>query len=278
MIQEIAPHKFDNAFKAEKPDDNSYIWIFHENQVMLKDIEGKLEPVAYKKMKAIDAYVDEKLTYLFKIDDTKFFLLTDVNILNKSDWVMRDFSIFREMEDDCIAFAGVTAKHLYEWYASNKYCGSCGEKTSKDTVERALCCSKCNTKIYPRISPVVMVAITKGDKLLLTRYAKGKYKKYALVAGYVEVGETLEEAVKREVMEEVGLKVKNLRYYKNQPWSFSNSLLVGFFAELDGSDKITLDLNELSEATWVSREEIPINKTKISLSNTMIEAFKKGEI
>ena len=121
-----------------------------------------------------------------------------------------------------------------------------------------------------------MVGITNGDKLLLTKYSKGIYKRYGLVAGFVEIGETLEQTIQREVMEEVGLKVKNIRYYKNQPWAFSSSLLVGFFADLDGADIVTLDQNELSEAVWLSRTEIPDNPIKISLANEMIEIFKHG--
>ena len=95
-------------------------------------------------------------------------------------------------------------------------------------------------------------------------------------AGFVEIGETLEQTIEREVMEEVGLKVKNIRYYKSQPWAFSSSLIAGFFAELDGSDQVTLDENELAEAVWVKREDIPENPIKISLANEMMEVFQNG--
>ena len=109
-------------------------------------------------------------------------------------------------------------------------------------------------------------------------YIKGVYKKYALVAGFNEIGETLEDTVRREVMEEVGLKVKNIRYYKNQPWGLSSSLLVGFFAELDGQATVTLDTNELSEATWFKREDIREHNLSISLTQEMIEVFRRGKI
>ena len=109
----------------------------------------------------------------------------------------------------------------------------------------------------------------------MSKYAGREYKKYALIAGYAEIGETIEETVKREVMEEVGLKVKNIRFYKSQPWSFTDTLLLGFFADLDGEDKITLDKEELALAEWFEREDIPITERNISLTNEMILYFKE---
>ena len=98
-----------------------------------------------------------------------------------------------------------------------------------------------------------------------------------MIAGFSEAGETLEETARREVMEEVGLKIRNLHYYASQPWSFSDTLLAGFYAELDGSDEIQLEREELSEGVWLSRDEIPVQDTSISLTGTMIERFRNGE-
>ena len=114
---------------------------------------------------------------------------------------------------------------------------------------------------------------------MLTKYNKkhSKYARYALIAGYTEIGETFEDTVRREVYEEVGLKVKNITYYKNQPWSFTDTLLMGFFAEVDGSSEIIRDEEELSEALWFEREEIPVNNSSISLTNEMIEVFRQGK-
>ena len=139
-------------------------------------------------------------------------------------------------------------------------------------------CPSCGNTVYPKIAPAVIVAVTDGDKLLLTKYAGREYTRYALVAGYTEFGETLEETVRREVMGEVGLKVKNIRYYKNQPWAFSDSMLVGFFAELDGSPQIRLDETELSTAVWMKREDIPGDYTNVSLTHEMILLFKHGQL
>ena len=127
--------------------------------------------------------------------------------------------------------------------------------------------------IYPKICPAVIVGIINKDKILVTKYAGKEKGKYALVAGFVEIGETLEETVRREVMEEVGVRVKNITYYKNQPWSFTDTLLVGFYCELDGSDEIKMDESELCVAEWKSREELDVKLNDLSLTNEMIVNF-----
>ena len=131
---------------------------------------------------------------------------------------------------------------------------------------------------YPKISPAVIIGVLDGSRILMSKYAGRSYKKYALLAGFVEIGETVEETVKREVMEEVGLKVKNVRYYKSQPWSFSDTVLMGFYCDLDGEDKITLDEEELALAEWFERDVIPVEPSRDSLTNEMIMKFKNGEI
>lgn len=123
-------------------------------------------------------------------------------------------------------------------------------------------CPECRITEYPKISPAVIVGVTHGNKLLMSKYANRDFNKYALIAGFTEIGETIEETVRREVMEEVGLKVKNIRYYKSQPWSFTDTLLFGFFAELDGDETITLDREELA---WQSGL-----KGRVSLSGRLI--------
>ena len=132
--------------------------------------------------------------------------------------------------------------------------------------------------VSPKICPGVIVAVTNGNKILLTKYAPtpGRTASYALIAGFTEIGETLEETVQREVMEEVGLKVKNIRYYKSQPWSFSSTLLCGFFCDVDGDTDITLDTEELSVGEWFEREDIPLEDDGISLTREMIGVYKTG--
>ena len=131
--------------------------------------------------------------------------------------------------------------------------------------------------IFPKISPAVIVAVTNGDKLLLSTYAGRAYTRYALLAGYTEIGETIEQTVHREVMEEVGLKVKNLRYYKSQPWGVDGNVLMGFYCDVDGDSTIHIDENELSMADWYDRDALPAKDDGISLTREMIRIFEEGK-
>ena len=188
-------------------------------------------------------------------------------------FVWKPVSVFRSAVPKDAAFAGITGYQLWQWYDQRKFCPRCGQKMRKDDVERMMRCPVCGEMEYPKISPAVIVAVYKGNQLLLTRYAGRAYKKYALIAGFTEIGETVEETVQREVMEEVGLHVKNLHYYKSQPWSFTSTLLMGFFAEADGEETIRLDQTELAEAVWCDVAQIP-EDDGVSLTREMMQVFK----
>ena len=138
-------------------------------------------------------------------------------------------------------------------------------------------CPGCGNMIFPRINPAVIVGVMNGDKLLLTKYRQG-YGHNALVAGFTEIGETLEETVAREVMEETGVKVKNIRYYKSQPWGMAQDILVGYYCDVDGDSTIRMDEGELKYAEWVQREEIELQPNNLSLTNEMMRMFKEGKI
>ena len=183
----------------------------------------------------------------------------------------------RQLQSKEICFAAMTAWHLYNWYRVNRYCGNCGGKTVHDGKERMMRCPECGNMIFPRISPAVIVAVTNGDRLLLSKYAGRAYTRYALIAGFTEIGETLEQTVTREVMEEVGLKVRNIRYYKSQPWGVDGNVLMGFYCDLDGSDSIHIDETELSMAEWFPRDDLPAHDDGISLTREMIRIFEEGK-
>ena len=146
-----------------------------------------------------------------------------------------------------------------------------------DTKERMMYCPSCGRQEYPVLMPAVIVGITNGDKIICSKYEGRSFKQYALIAGFAEIGETIEETVHREVMEEVGLKVKNLHYYKSQPWSFSGTLLFGFFCDVDGDDTLTVDHEELSVAQWFDRDKIICQDTGSSLTNEMMMVFAAGK-
>ena len=129
--------------------------------------------------------------------------------------------------------------------------------------------------VFPVIAPAVIVGVTDGDRLLMTKYAGRAYKGWALIAGFCEIGETAEETVKREVMEEVGLKATNIRYYKSQPWGIESDLLLGYYCDVTGQREIRLDENELAAARWIRRDEIGDEDRNVSLTAEMIMHFKE---
>jgi NAD+ diphosphatase len=138
--------------------------------------------------------------------------------------------------------------------------------------ERAKQCTACSSRVYPRISPAVIVAITREDKLLLARASRFKTGMHSVIAGFVEPGETLEECVRREVSEEVGLEIKNIRYFSSQPWPFPDSLMIAFTAEYS-SGEITVDNSEIVEANWYKADELPEIPGKASVARKLIDWF-----
>ena len=275
MIQEI-PYKYDPAYKDKKPELTDYLLHYEYNKVMLlKEKEGYVIPTFQDLLSEEDCR--EKAYYLFSIGERGYYLVDDLKVPEFGSYRLEGMQIFRELEPGYQAFAGITGSQIYRWRESRRFCGCCGAKMRAGTTERSMVCTDCGHTEYPKICPAVIVAIRNGDKLLMSRYARGTYRRYALIAGYVEVGETFEECVRREVMEEVGLKVKNIRYYKSQPWSFSGTLLFGFFCDVDGDDTLTVDHEELSMAQWVERDKIPDQGNNISLTKEMMMLFRDGK-
>lgn len=277
MFQDIAPHVFHNEFDRRPPVPSDYLVVLDGRKILLSE-DGKLPSVGDFGKICPQAVSDA--FYLFSIDEAGFFF-THTPFPEKEGvpYRYRNIMVLRDMENSYLAFGAAVASQLGEWYTLHRYCGSCGVPTVHSDEERAIRCPKCGHLYYPRISPVVIIAIVDDDRLLLTRYNRSGYRRHALVAGFVEVGETLEEAVRRETMEEVGLKVKNIRYCESQPWPFSSSLIAGFFADVDGDPSVHLNTDgkdELSEGIWVKREDLEIEDNSVSLTWDMIRKFRDG--
>lgn len=164
------------------------------------------------------------------------------------------------------------AAKIYNWLHTHRFCGVCATPMKKRKNELALSCPNCGNTSYPHIAPAVIVSIEHGDKILMVKNRRNPASFYGLVAGFVEAGETIEEAVHREVMEEVNLKICNLRYVMSQPWPFPNSLMLAFTADyLSGELRIQED--ELAEAQWFSFDEIPATPPRISVASRLVEQF-----
>lgn len=306
MIQDNLNGKFENTFYPEKrANANSYIIYFH-NGKLLCHTEGNLSLLEaaipgvkteediiwdFPTLGFLHDIVDFEtisLTYAFSYQKKEYFMITkDLSAKNplfsSENFVSDCLSYvealkFRSLMPLDISFLVITAWQLFSWYRDNRFCGRCGEKTKKSPFERMVKCPSCGNMIYPKICPGIIVGVMSKGRILLTKYAKKGYNRYALVAGFTEIGETLEESAMRETLEEVGLKLKNVRFYKSQPWSASSSLLAGFFAEVDGDDSVTLDQNELKEATWFYPHEIIQMHEGVSLTEEMINYFANGHI
>lgn len=277
MIHEIQPHIYHNHYDREKqPAPGSFIAFVRQKKLWCKTELGTLRFPTYGELEDRTG----QFTFLFSVDQDDYFLARNDDGTAKTPpvwegWDEVPLFMFRSLKPKERAYAALEACALGDWYAANRYCGRCGGLMAHSDTERALCCPTCRNLVYPKICPVVIVAVRNGDKLLLTKY-KGRTDVpfYALVAGFAEIGETIEETVAREVMEETGVKVKNLRFYKSQPWALSDSLLMGFFCDLDGEDTIAVDEAELSVAEWVNRADIPNRDDGFALTAEMIEYFR----
>lgn len=313
MFQEIAPHTYTNDFAWLEPEPGDRVLVYAGTRVLVRlgaaddgtcagdkvayeidyprvaDLfpegipEVSLEKGEPSSILGLQLPEGKQAIYLFSIDDDAFFFL-DVSqeriaeLLEEGCWSFFETDKLKNCTPMGLAFAGIVGLEYRSWYETRRFCGSCGARTVHDLVERAIRCPECGTSDYPKLYPAVIVAVVnpRNGKVLVSRYAGRDYTRYALIAGFAELGETIEQTVHREVMEEVGLRVKNLRYYKSQPWPFSSSLLMGFFCELDGSDEITLDTAELEYATWLEPEELPDDDVGYSLTRDMMRVLREG--
>jgi NAD+ diphosphatase len=164
------------------------------------------------------------------------------------------------------------AVHIIDWDRTTRYCGYCGMGMIRSRGMIAKECPCCELLIFPRISPAVIVLVERDNRVLLARVKRFTSELYSVLAGFVEPGETLEEAVQREIEEEVGIRVKNIRYFGSQPWPFPDSLMIGFTAEYE-SGEIKVDEAEIVNAGWFDPERLPIIPGKISIARKLIDWF-----
>jgi NAD+ diphosphatase len=179
--------------------------------------------------------------------------------------------LFGSLDEDLFRMASL-ALQVSNWDRVSGYCGNCGDKLFLAETERAKECRACGRVVYPRISPAVIMSVVRDGEILLARSTRFKKSFYSVLAGYVEVGENLEECVRREVYEEVGLRVKNIRYFGSQSWPFSNSLMIAFTCEYE-SGTIRIDQDEICEAGWFAPDGLPDLPGRGSISRQLVDFF-----
>jgi len=222
----------------------------------------------------------DQLRFLFRIDDTPVWLY-DAELSEQDGYRYEHLLTIRGTEPAWLSFAAAVGAHLAYWYDTSRFCGKCGSPNIHSKTSRAMVCPKCGNMAFPRINPIVIVAVTDGDRMLVARYNRKHYNtrnnQYVLLAGYTEIGESYEDTVRREVREETGLEIRNLRYVGSQPWPFSQTAIAGFYAEADSSLPLKMQREELSELLWVRREDLPPRKNLTSMTDNLIEWFRAGK-
>ena len=274
MFHENGPDRPDIAWKKAEPAEGDLLLYIRGGRVCLRD-DG--DTVALPRV-GEDGAAPGETVYLFSVSGRVLFLAAGGTApRGLTEIAPRELRYRKPMH---IAFAATLGWRLAEWYAASAYCGRCGAKNEPSGTERAMVCPACGNTVYPAIAPSVIVLIRNGEKALLTRYqaAHSAYRRYALVAGYTESGETPEETVHREVAEEVGLRVRNVTYYKSQPWPLSGALLLGFVCDVDGDDAVRVDPDELECAEWIDRSDMPDRSEDVSLTSEMMEQFRLGRL
>lgn len=277
MIQDILPQKLYNTFVRKEPSPDSRILSFRGGQAYYRERDGELMFLTFRR---VNEYYEEKgqelqeAVFLFSVDTQDYFLMDLGDILIERYTYHKMFET-RRLFPKVNVLAAATGWHLYVWYRDNQYCGRCARKLVHDDKLRMMKCPDCGNMVFPKIAPAVIVGVIDGVRILMTKYADREYKKYALIAGFTEIGETAEQTVEREVMEEVGLSVKNIRYYKSQPWGYDSNLLLGYFCDLAQEKEIHLDQTELSLAEWVDYRNIPDDPEGLSLTREMMITFRE---
>ena len=181
------------------------------------------------------------------------------------------YQILGRVDEQLFALAGRAAQ-LLDWERDHQFCGRCSRQMEPDSRERAMRCEPCGTINYPRIAPCVIVLITRGEELLLARNSNFPGPMYSTLAGFIEAGETVEATLVREVREEVGLEVANIRYFQSQSWPFPNQLMLGFFADYAGGD-IVCDPREIADAQWFHYRQLPMIPPASSVAGQLIRHY-----
>ncbi len=271
MIHEIEPYHFDNTYHNVQPEREDFILSVRKGEILMK---GDLQEVSFPLYADLSAQDQSGrvFRYVFAIDGARFFLCSDLEL---PGYTYRDRKTLRRGAGPRhLIYAALMGLQLARWYDEHRFCGRCRQEMVPDEKERMMRCPACGLREYPRINPCVIVGVIHDGKILVAHYRNGFTDHFALIAGFAEVGETIEETAAREVYEETHLHIKNLRFYKSQPWPYSSSLLFGFFAELADPDQIVIQEDELAMARWAAPEEIVEKLDNFSLTNEMLCKFR----
>ncbi|MCB1745163.1 MAG: NAD(+) diphosphatase [Gammaproteobacteria bacterium] len=250
-----------------------HYYCFLGQQVVVGPAEGPWQPLTAAELAGIDGELQSE-HYLGRLDgcDCLAVQFDAGSTLPDSYGLVGLRQLLGRVDEEHFYLAG-RALQILDWDRGTRYCGGCGSPTRVREDDRSKFCDECRIPVYPRLSPSIIVLVTRGEQMLLARNAAwGPSGFYSTLAGFIEPGESVEEAVHREVFEEVGVKVRNLRYLGSQSWPFPNSLMLGFHAEYAGGEFQYHD-NEIADAQWFHIDDLPKVPTRYAISRWLIEDY-----
>lgn len=249
---------------------NKY-FIFYKQEIIVKNDRNGIEipnTTLLKNQLKNHQYIDLRI-----IDDIHCYAnITDTKFEVPENYIYISIrSLFNSTDEKLFWLTG-KVYHLANWKLSSRYCGKCGSKTRESDGERSQICTNCYNIIYPRLSPAIIISVTKGNKILLGSNSKFPGDFYSVLAGFADIGESLEQCAQREVFEETGIKIKNIEYFGSQPWPFPDSIMIGYTADYE-SGNIQIDNDELTDAQWFSADDLPNIPSPLSIAGRLIQNF-----
>jgi NAD+ diphosphatase len=265
-----------NRYKPSvKPDDNNNCpvhWFIFNSDKLLIDLKTELKIPFTNKLDDMNIKPVRKQYMGTLMEHACFSVEVDPETDAPEEMAFMDLhSLYDILDEDIFLLAG-RAIQIVNWDKNHQFCGKCSTPTQTMDNEMAKICPECGFINHTRLSPAVITAIINEDKILMAKHSYGLKNRYSLIAGFLEAGETLEEGVEREIMEEVGLKVKDIKYFGSQPWPFPNSLMIGFTANYDEGE-INVDGKEILDAKWFEVDEVQRPHSKMSIASELIEWY-----
>ena len=258
---------------ADNSSEHSLLLLFYADELLVKERDNMIRIPSMHDISLLNIK-PTTVQYSSSLNGTTYYA---ANLCDKNLFTGFSFKKIRQLSghfsEDCFEMT-YRSFHIINWLKTNKFCGCCGTVTQamRQPQELAVHCPACGHTVYPRISPAIIVAVIKGNEILLARSSRFPPGRYSVIAGFVEPGETLENCVRRELQEEVGIAVDNIEYFGNQPWPFPDSLMIAFTAQYAGGN-IIIDNDEIVAADWFSAATLPKIPPQGSIARQLIEWF-----